>query len=494
MTTPENPGTQSAPVDSATNTMVERLRWIVRLHWIVGSVLFGLTLLLWSFVPSGPSLWEAVLLISGVFAFTATAAFAIRVWTRLRFTSITRFHRGTMNALAIADMSVFLSAGHLSGGPESLGLASWIVPLLVYGNLVPRRDALLHAALGTIYVGALCWGEHLGFMTHRCPTFLNGVCLTESSIFVGGQFATMAFLMFLAAYLTSFFGRNLRRQEEGARALASERGQLVERQAQNETHLVQLVHELEIAKRHAEEASRAKSDFVANMSHEIRTPVNIIFGMAEMLLDSPLSEEQRVHAASLERSTHGLLGIINDVLDFSKIEARRLDLEWIPFPARSTLTDAIQPLASQARPGVELRHHIEADVPEVLVGDPTRLRQVLTNLIGNALKFTRFGRVTVRVGLVARRGDEIELEVGVTDTGVGIPPEKQATIFEPFTQGDGSTTRRYGGTGLGLTISRQLVALMGGRIWMESEVGIGTVFHFTAHLRAGEPAALDAGA
>ncbi len=492
MTTPDNPAPPSTPVDSAT-TMVERLRWIVRLHWIVGSVLFALTLILWTLVPSGPTLGEAFLLISAVFAFTATAAIAIHVWTRLRFASITRFYRVTMNALAIADMTVFVTAGHMSGGPESLGLASWIVPLMVYGSLVPRRDALLHALLGTTYVGALCWGEHFGLMTHRCPALLDGMCLTESSIFVGGQFATMAILMFLAAYLTSFFGLNLRRQEESARTRASEQGQLVERQAQNETHLVQLVHELEIAKRHAEEASRAKSDFVANMSHEIRTPVNIIFGMAEMLLDSPLSEEQRVHAASLERSTHGLLCIVNDVLDFSKIEARRLDLEWIPFSARSTLTDAIQPLASQARPGVVLRHHIEADVPEVLVGDPTRLRQVLTNLIGNALKFTRFGRVTVRVGLAARRGDEVELEIGVTDTGVGIPPEKRTAIFEPFTQGDGSTTRRYGGTGLGLTISRQLVALMGGRMWMESEVGIGTVFHFTAHLRVGEPAALDAG-
>ena len=236
----------------------------------------------------------------------------------------------------------------------------------------------------------------------------------------------------------------------------------------------------EAAKEMAEEANRAKSEFLANMSHEIRTPMNGIIGMTELLLHTTPTAEQRDYLNTVKQSADSLLRLLNDILDFSKIEAGKLDLEQQPFSLRDCVGQTLQTLGCRAGgKGLELLCHVAPEIPDILVGDAGRLGQIVVNLVGNAIKFTEQGEVEVDVACQSSGEDSICLHLSVRDTGIGIPPDRQQAIFESFRQADASTNRRFGGTGLGLAISTQLVEMMNGRIWVESEVGKGATFHFT---------------
>ncbi len=336
-------------------------------------------------------------------------------------------------------------------------------PVLDLGQSVDNSERVVLA----------CGGERVPILKNVIPVEVGGRrCLLESFVDIRHQ-----------------------KQVEQALTLHVEQleraRQTAERQA---AELARKSSDLAEARDQALEANRLKGCFLANMSHEIRTPMHAVLGMSELLTGTPLAPEQREYASGIHQSAESLLGLLNGILDLSKIEAGKLELDSLPFSPAEEIDGVLSTLsASAGAKGIELRRDIEPDVPGVVVGDPCRLRQVLLNLGGNALKFTEVGHVIVRASLVNESPERAMVRFSVQDTGPGIPAERREHLFEPFVQGDGSTHRRHGGTGLGLAISQQLAILMGGEIGVDSQPGRGSRFWFTAAFgKAGPPAQVPA--
>jgi len=387
-----------------------------------------------------------------IFAVVTMSACLTRLFLVLRKSDIYPNHPRTWRIAFSLCLPIFAGAWGVMTGISYIdyGFSNWNSVLLTFcvlgisaGGLVSFTPRLLYLSL------------------HVLPMLLP--CIA-ADLYVGG---TQGYLLAVIMTVhTTFFlvqGRYLNREYWKA---INDRRQLV------------------LATQMAEAANRAKSCFLANMSHELRTPMNGIIGTTDLALDTMLSSEQRELLETTRNSADSLLHLLDDVLDLSKMEAERLDLEQVPFDVHKLVRETVKVFAAQAaQKRLALTHSIAARVPDQVTGDPARLRQVLTNLLGNAIKFTHTGAVEVRVGVESISAESLSLQFAVKDTGIGIAKDQQEVIFQAFSQADVSMTRRYGGSGLGLTISARLVELMGGAIRLESEPGRGSIVHFTVRFR-----------
>jgi len=391
-------------------------------------------------------------LVTSIFAALTMAAALTRLFLVLRKGDIyPRFPRLWRVAYGVC-LVVFAGAwGSLTGFCYVVyGYSNWNSVLLTFSVLGITAGGLVSFTPRVLY---LYW--HIVPMLLPCIAAVLYIGGSQSDILAVIMSLHMAFFLIQGQYLNRLYWKALNDKRQ-----------------------------LMLAMRMAEAANRAKSSFLANMSHELRTPMNGIIGTTELALDTELSREQRELLETAHNSAESLLHLLDDVLDFSKMEAEKLELQQIPFDLHKLVRETIKELAAEAaQKRLGLLHSIAPRVPNQVTGDRARLRQVLTNLVGNAIKFTHAGSVEVRVGVESISAEDVCVQFAVKDTGIGIAQDQQSEIFQAFSQADGSMTRRYGGTGLGLSISARLVELMGGAIWLDSEPGQGSTFHFTARLK-----------
>ncbi len=378
-----------------------------------------------------------------------------------------------------SDMNLFVNRVSENESAETIGCVQLVLTLDILHEQI--RSFLMSTIMVTAIIVALGVVLTLTF-TRRIASPIKDLVHVTQEISEGNINHSIAMKTHdEISELAAAFNTMLERLREYRQQVEEHQRTLEEKVRQRTIELENAIEEAQILAQKACEASRAKSQFLANMSHEIRTPMNGVLGMAELLLDTQLNEKQRMLAETVLNSGESLLKVLNDILDFSKIEAGKLELEHVNFDLRNCVEEASELLAEHAhKKGLELICHVQEEVPTALVGDPGRVRQILINLIGNAVKFTSEGEIVIRASLLKEDEQSVQVGFAVSDTGIGIQPQVQAHIFDAFSQADGSTTRRFGGTGLGLAISRQLCQMMDGDISLESTPGEGSTFYFSA--------------